>query len=523
MSRVGWSTALFIAVLVASSSGCGVRRTGGNLAQRLGVGTSTVVWSEAIGPRVRVRADFDPEEVREVAAEIEQMMDVLEEVAFPFEERPANRVDVVFFGDHEDYEAGVERRNTGGHYLEYRYGGLDLPPTIFVRGGWDNVRRRTVRHELVHRYVRFYYPQAPTWVNEGLAELYETLSFGDGRAIIGKRGPYSGKVPMPPLRVLFGMRSNEFYVDDPALAEGDRIIARHSHYLAAWMATHYLTTRDSPWRKRFQDYLLDQSQGVSARDAFARHFGGQDLDALEKGMFEHFAFAELMLLHTAYEPKPAPAITLRHMRAAESETLHAWYRARDGSTTHAQSIAALDAVVAAEPGYAEAYYWRGLMAREAGKIIEAYADFQKALSLEPRSPAYLVAVLDLTMADARALPEEQVAERLDALTPALAKTAVSATALLTTSRALSWRGKLEASLGFAVRATHADVGCAGCWEQRAELSWALGKVDAALAATELAIQQAYSAEYAQRLVGRRDQMAAGAAAQRAKAAPPTAP
>ena len=74
-----------------------------------------------------------------------------------------------------------------------------------------------------------------------------------------------------------------------------------------------------------------------------------------------------------------------------------------------------------------------------------------------------------------------------------------------------------------MRATQADVGCAACWHQRAELSWTLGKTDDALASIELAAQQAWSREYTARLRARQAELRL--AARDAPPAPPakTAP
>lgn len=521
MVQVRWgagltTTSLVLALFVAAS-GCGARRAGGPLAV-LGVGTSSVAWSEASGPRVRVRADFEPEEVAKVAGEIEQMMDLLEAVAFPFEERPNTRVEVVIFTHEDDYEASADRRYTGGHFLDLHYGGLDMPPTIFVRGGWDQARRRTLRHELVHRYVAFYYPQAPLWLNEGLATLYSTLAVEDGQAIIGRRIPAVSKGRVRPLRELLSMSRPEFYVEDDSLPPLDRMIARAANYLGAWMVVHYLTCRDGPWRATLQAYLEGLTRGEREADVYARTFGRADLEALESGMLEHFAFRDLMLLHTAYTPAPPPPVALRPLRRAEVDTLFAWYRTISDEANEPASLALLQRSIEAEPTYAEAYYWRGLIARDRGQPQAALVDLEAALRLEPRSPAYATALVDLALAADDPRPVDERTRSLELLVPALAKVARSAFSLLTVSRALATQGKTGAAHGFAMRATQADVGCAACWHQRAELSWTLGKADDALASIELAAQQAWSREYAARLRARQAELRLAA-----RDAPPAPP
>lgn len=499
---------------LAASTGCGTARAGGALADKLGVGTSSIAWSEAVGPRVRVRADFEPEEVQRVAGEIEQMMDLLEEVAFPFQERPTTRVEVVLFSREDDYLAGTGEHNPSGHFQDLRLGGIELPPSIFVRGGWDQARRRMLRHELVHRYVDFYYPRAPVWLNEGLAMLYSTLVVEEGRAVIGKRIMSVGKERAPPLPQILALTRAQFHVESPRRLDYDQQMAVAANYLGVWMIAHYLVTRESPWRARLHDYLSGLARGEDEAAAFARTLGSGSVDELESAMLEHFAFTDLMLLETPYAPAPPPPITLRALRATEIDTLNAWYRALNPGADVAAVVRALDQVVAADPRHAEAYFWRGLIARDAQRADDARRDLDAALELEPASPLYLMAVIDQALADRGRRPEPELTARIDALLPALARSARSAPALDTMARALAWRGKTGAALGFAVRATKADVGCASCWIQRAELSWTMGQTAAALAAIDLAIHQSDDQAQVARLRARRSEMVAAGSAPR---------
>src|SRR5690349_15176601 len=45
-------------------------------------------------------------------------------------------------------------------------------------------------HEYVHLHLRDNVPQAPVWLNEGLAEFYGALQFSGGEALLGAPLPY---------------------------------------------------------------------------------------------------------------------------------------------------------------------------------------------------------------------------------------------------------------------------------------------------------------------------------------------
>src|SRR5262245_43582547 len=60
--------------------------------------------------------------------------------------------------------------------------------TAHRASAWAN-GLRTIQHELTHHFVVFYYPQAPLWLNEGLASYYATLAIEEGYVILGRNDP----------------------------------------------------------------------------------------------------------------------------------------------------------------------------------------------------------------------------------------------------------------------------------------------------------------------------------------------
>ena len=67
-----------------------------------------------------------------------------------------------------------------GFFLSHPHGDF-----VVVSAAAEESVRRVLYHEVLHRFVRHHLPEAPLWLNEGLAEFYSTLEVGRGEAWIG--------------------------------------------------------------------------------------------------------------------------------------------------------------------------------------------------------------------------------------------------------------------------------------------------------------------------------------------------
>src|SRR5262249_47446160 len=117
----------------------------------------------------------------------------------------------------------------------------------------------TLKHELTHRFVRFYYPQAPVWLNESLAKYYETIPGERGFVVLGRDperrafGPtrWIGRTEkngprvtifadsLTPLADLNGFHARDFYaytIKDERAQQKQRM----TNYFAAWSVVHFL-------------------------------------------------------------------------------------------------------------------------------------------------------------------------------------------------------------------------------------------------------------------------------------------
>src|SRR5262245_45139284 len=146
-------------------------------------------WTELWTPHFVLRTDLPESEAREMIAEFERIYTTFEDIAFPFEVKPKGRISTLVFRDEHEYKQ-IAPRNTRGFYRPRGEDSDDFVPSVFLYGDLTNQTRLSFQHELTHRFVHFYYPNAPQWLNEGLAQYFSTITVEDGKAIVGKPLPH---------------------------------------------------------------------------------------------------------------------------------------------------------------------------------------------------------------------------------------------------------------------------------------------------------------------------------------------
>src|SRR5829696_7191944 len=134
----------------------------------------------------------------------------------------------------------------------------------------------TAFHEYVHLHVKDNIPNAPLWLNEGLAELYESLAFSGGDALIGTHhhGYVSllRQVELLPLKTLFSIGP-----DSPHYNEQDKV---GIFYGESWALVHYLMLGDRAQQDQFKQFIQRVGRGDDVAKAIESAYG-ITLDTLE--------------------------------------------------------------------------------------------------------------------------------------------------------------------------------------------------------------------------------------------------
>ena len=154
-------------------------------AQRLASAFRQRAWTIQEG-KIRIVSDIDPDTRVETFAKTRWLFSTIELVFDGMRtRRPSDGVEVFYAGDRNDYlsliavEAKADGSNTAGMAA---YGGRRT--MLFVKGlAW-----RTIQHEAWHASRSVFIPDMPTWLDEGVAEVFEHGTFLEDQFVIGGVG-----------------------------------------------------------------------------------------------------------------------------------------------------------------------------------------------------------------------------------------------------------------------------------------------------------------------------------------------
>lgn len=188
-----------------------------------------------------------------------------------FDKRPSEAITVYLFGD-----AGTYTGFCKTHLHE---------PCISVYGFyWPSERWMvmnaglgigTLTHELVHPLVEADFPRAPTWLNEGIASIFEAPSLPKAGEIHGVknwrlprlRGALSSaERPKALPHTLFGMRDETFRDDDESL-----------HYALARYFCQWLDERGKLW-EFYHAYRDARDEDPTGEKSFVKVVGKTPLE-----------------------------------------------------------------------------------------------------------------------------------------------------------------------------------------------------------------------------------------------------
>ena len=188
-----------------------------------------------------------------------------------FDKRPTGPIKIYLFKDDANYRAYAKKlfnETPSSPYGYYMHHGNRMVMNIATGTG-------TLVHEMVHALIAVDFPDAPTWLNEGLGSLFEQC-YVDNSSIYGlinwrfpalKKAVSNG--PLVHLKDLIATSDAEFRGKKEAL-----------HYAEARYFCMYLQQKGllSTFYRRFRDNCKESPSG----EKFLVELLGKDLDAAEQ-------------------------------------------------------------------------------------------------------------------------------------------------------------------------------------------------------------------------------------------------
>lgn len=245
---------------------------------------------------------------------------------------------------------------------------------ILVKGGFDSeIVRYVVYHEYMHFLVSASGYDLPTWLNEGLAELYSTVEISDRSATIGRETVWCSMVLVSknliPLERLFE-------INEASPEYRNRKHGQGTFYAQSW---GYLTLGKTKVPKGAIWKLVDRilSERVVAEEAF-REITGMGFDQMERSLKRYIRAGSYRLIKLN-RPKLPTSETLKLSCASEGETdliegmlLLAMQRPKD-------AYAPLENAYRKLPGSAKSAAYQGYLLLIQDQYSDAVKAFEEAI------------------------------------------------------------------------------------------------------------------------------------------------
>jgi hypothetical protein len=203
-----------------------------------------------------------------------QRADLSSKLALPISDEP---IHVYLFADSEQFSKFISR-----HYPDFphrRAFFVESDTRLAVYAQWGDRIAEDLRHEVAHGYLHAVVQSLPLWLDEGLAEYFETARGTHGMnpphveelAALARQGRWS-----PNLRRLEALRSPS----EMSQAE----------YAEAWLWMHWLLETEPRRRQLLQVYLADlrRDPGLPPLSVQLRQLGG----SAEAMLVEHLRLLE---------------------------------------------------------------------------------------------------------------------------------------------------------------------------------------------------------------------------------------
>jgi tetratricopeptide (TPR) repeat protein len=423
-------------------------------------------WIEVTSPHFRVQTDTAESFARSVIEQYERQRELLARIAFPTWQAPADRLDVVIFEDSDEFGA-ISPSGFGAYYQETRHGAVTHARIVAPAGSnyMTSVTfgRTTMVHELVHRFVSANRPFVPTWLNEGLAQYYETLEEDRSthEVILGEHAPTGSLIAdWSAVAYLIGASPEQFYNEKKMSA----------NYSAAWGLVHFLIHH--PGERARLDCLLWQRDGrESVVDAERRCLRTDDPRTLDVAVRSYFEGTPSLGVRVPAPPfAPSPTLTMRKMSVVEVLRLRATALTWDIPAAFERAKSIIGRAAQLAPDDPETQLLLAEVWQREGRPDLREAALRKAVASRPDEPRFLVSLAAALVARFPSQPTTEKAAEIAALLDRVVALPCPAEVLAFAAKLSALQpDRMDRALDLARKAVAEAPGCASCHATLAEI------------------------------------------------------
>lgn len=444
-------------------------------------------WIELRSDHFLLHTDAGAGRASDLIAEMETAFSALEQYAFPYQPAYRNVVDVTFFRGMKDLtELGYPKFN--GLYSSGLEGFTGQTSIVAAGQNTPTAYRQVLTHELTHRFIGYHFLSPPTWLNEGLAQYYESL-FWQGDELVFGTHPLTGPQKERGRDVLFSYRvqpSEVLSVPQLAALPSSAFYGpeSHAHYVSSWSAVAALMEHDA--RPLFEKYLDEVHAGqIAEPDALTHLMSGVRPDALLARQRDLMSNIDRVVeLRTLRGVKP-PSYSEQTPVSMSPAAVHRLWARLLAASDLLGAIEQATMAVRADPDDPEGRLTLAACLAQSDRPAhqeEAAREMARGFDAAPESSRLAAGLVLLDLRRPGSIPRVR-----DAATR-LARSARSAHELDALSRYLLREGRTATASRFIKKSIELDPARPSAWVTQAEILAAEGQYEPAIALVERAIR-----------------------------------
>ena len=329
-------------------------------------------WVSVRSKHLLVIGNGSEKEIRQVTARLEQFREVVSTLLAKAGSDSAIPTTVIVFKDDASYGPFKVSENNSGYFQP----GQDVNYiTLSTESRGDRDPFSTIFHEYTHLLVNDTFGKTPAWFNEGLAELYSTLSVSDDqRVVIGR--PIRRHIStlqqnsLLPLRTLL-----EVDYKSPFYNESQK---QSIFYAEAWALMHYLMMADNGVRAtHVLEFLQLLNAHTALEPAFQKAFN-TSIESVENALRGYVLQDHFRPNDLTFARKIQPSIEMTSASLSEAEVFAYQgdlliHSNRNEAETYLLKAVALD------PNLIQAHASLGMARYRQGRMSEALPSLERAV------------------------------------------------------------------------------------------------------------------------------------------------
>ncbi len=310
-------------------------------------------------------------DVKRVGLKLEQFREVFTQLFPNIKFNTPVPTSVVVFKSHSSYNPFKPGPNVAGHFQS----GPDVNYIALTTEAGAQDAYSIIFHEYTHLLVNNTFDNAPVWFNEGLAEYYSSFTISDDQKIV-LGNPIPNHVfllresKMLPLRTLF-----EVDHKSPHYNETQK---KGIFYAQSWALMHYLIIGKQGRVEQLGKFLDRLKANVPLEQAFQQAFE-VTFDVMEKDLRNYIKNDRYNIIRASLKTKIELDTNIQALPLTEAES-QAYLGDLLLHSSRKESYTYLEKALKLDPNLAMAHAAMGMAYFREGKINEAHASLERAVS-----------------------------------------------------------------------------------------------------------------------------------------------